>query len=154
MSNIIQAVRSILASYPQISEICCPHNSEDDSKIHIDFTEPNPTSYGLSSEGDKLISEDILGNQKRQHNFMLYATYSSISDYERLSNSTALLALTTWLHDQIGGEVETVIGNDTYTGEITRLSAENGQLLAIPQESETSGWQYMLQIVVEYTVRR
>lgn len=142
--NIIEKVRSILERFPKIAEIC--------NEIHIDFADPEPTSYGLSSTGDALISEDILGNQKRQHSFMLYTTYSSISDYERLNNSTALLELSTWLHEQIGEEVETTIGDAVYTGEIARLSAENGMLYAIPQENELDGWQYQLQIIAEYTV--
>ena len=142
--NIIEKVRSILERFPKIAGIC--------NEIHIDFADPEPTSYGLSSTGDALISEDILGNQKRKHSFMLYTTYSSISDYERLNNSTALLELSTWLHEQIGEEVETTIGDAVYTGEITRLSAENGMLYAIPQENELDGWQYQLQIIAEYTV--
>ena len=87
--NIIEKVRSILESFPKISEVC--------NSIHIDFTDPEPTSYGLSSTGDDLIVEDVLGNQRRQHSFMLYTTYSSMNDYERLSNSAVLLELSVWL---------------------------------------------------------
>ena len=57
--NIIETVRSILESFPKISDVC--------NEVHIDFADPEPTSYGLSSTGDELISEDVLGNQKRQH---------------------------------------------------------------------------------------
>ena len=97
--NIIEKVRAILESFPKISEVC--------NSIHIDFADPEPTSYGLSSTGDQLISEDILGNQRRQHSFLLYSTYSSINDYERLNNSTALTELCVWLKEQTGEEVET-----------------------------------------------
>ena len=142
--NIIEKVRSILESFPKISEVC--------NSIHIDFTDPEPTSYGLSSTGDDLITEDVLGNQLRQHSFMLYTTYSSMNDYERLSNSTALLELSVWLKEQIGCEVETVCGSTTYTGKLEKLTASNGMLFAVPQENELDGVQYQLTIIAEYTV--
>lgn len=142
--NIIEKVRDILQSFPKISEVC--------NEIHIDFADPEPTSYGLSSTGDSLVTEDVLGNQKRQHSFLLYTTYSSINDYERLNNSTALLELSAWLSTQISAEVETIIDDETYTGEITKLTAANGMLYDVPQESELDGVQYQLQIIAEYTV--
>lgn len=142
--NIIEKVQAILESFPKISEIC--------NSVHIDFTEPEPTSYGLSSLGDELITEDIIGGQTRQHTFMLYTTYSSINDYERLHNSSALLELGTWLERQTDCEVTTTIGDDTYTGTLTKLKTANGMLCAIPQENEYDAYQYQLQIVAEYTV--
>lgn len=142
--NIIEKVRDILQSFPKISEVC--------NEIHIDFADPEPTSYGLSSTGDSLVTEDVLGNQKRQHSFLLYTTYSSINDYERLNNSTALLELSAWLSTQISAEVETIIDDETYTGEITKLTAANGMLYDVPQENELDGVQYQLQIIAEYTV--
>ena len=142
--NIIEKIRSILESFPKISEVC--------NSIHIDFADSEPTSYGLSSTGDELVKEDVLGNQLRQHSFMLYTTYSSINDYERLNNSSALLELAVWLKDQIGCEVETTVGSETYTGTLEKLTASNGMLFEIPQESELEGVQYQLTIIAEYTV--
>lgn len=144
--NIIETVRSILESFPKISEVC--------NEVHIDFADPEPTSYGLSSTGDELITEDILGNQLRQHSFMLYTTYSSINDYERLSNSTALLELGLWLKEQTGCEVESTVGSTVYTGRLEKLTAANGMLISVPQENEMDGVQYQLQIIAEYTVER
>ncbi len=144
--NIIETVRSILESFPKISEVC--------NEVHIDFADPEPTSYGLSSTGDELITEDILGNQLRQHSFMLYTTYSSINDYERLNNSTALLELGVWLKEQTGCEVETTICDNTYTGRLEKLTAANGMLISVPQENEMDGVQYQLQIIAEYTVEK
>jgi hypothetical protein len=144
--NIIETVRSILESFPKISEVC--------NEVHIDFADPEPTSYGLSSTGDELITEDILGNQLRQHSFMLYTTYSSINDYERLNNSTALLELGLWLKEQTGCEVESTVGSTVYTGRLEKLTAANGMLISVPQENEMDGVQYQLQIIAEYTVER
>ena len=106
----------------------------------------------MSSTGDSLVSEDVLGNQTRQHSFLLYTTYSGINDYERLSNSSALLELSQWLHDQTGGEVVSTYDGETRTGTITEIRAENGMLYAVPQENNVDGLQYQLQIIATYTV--
>ena len=127
--NIIKKMRDILQKFPEIQEVC--------NTVHVDFTDPEPTSYGLSSVGDSLVKTDILGNQTRQHNFFLYSTFSSISDYERLENSSTLLELAQWLENQTDEK-------------IIKITAENGQLFAVPQENELDGWQYQLQIVVHY----
>lgn len=134
----------ILESFPKISTVC--------NEIHIDFADPEPTFYGLSSTGDSLIKEDILGNQTRQHSFLLYSTFSGINDFERQENSTALLELSVWLKEQVGAEIETTTEDETYKGIITKITAENGMLYAVPQENNIDGMQYQLQIVVQYTV--
>lgn len=143
--NIIERMREILESFPKISTVC--------NAIHIDFADPEPTSYGLSSTGDSLIKEDILGNQTRQHSFLLYSTFSGINDFERQENSTALLELAVWLKNQTGGEVKTEIGGETHKGEIIKITAENGMLYAVPQENNIDGMQYQLQIITQYTVK-
>lgn len=142
--NIIERMREVLESFPKISTVC--------NEIHIDFADPEPTSYGLSSTGDSLIKEDILGNQTRQHSFLLYSTFSGINDFERQENSTALLELAVWLKNQTGGEVETEIDGETHKGEIIKITAENGMLYAVPQENNMDGMQYQLQIMAQYTV--
>lgn len=138
--NIIETVRALLLEFPEISAVV--------GEIHIDFADPEPTSYGLASEGDTLISEDILGNQTRQHSFMLYSTFSGINDYERLQNSGALLRLTHWLSAQRNVPVE----HDGKPGLMKSIRAENGMLYAVPQENAADGMQYQLQIIAEYTV--
>lgn len=144
--NVIEKVREILQSFPKISEIC--------NEIHVDFAAPEPTSYGLSSIGDSLVREDILGNQIRQHTFILYSTFSAYNDYERLGNSTALLELSHWLHTQTDQEVESQIGEETFAGQITKLTAENGMIYSVPQDNLADGVQYQLQIIAEYTVEK
>lgn len=138
--NIIETVRGILKSFPKIAEVV--------GEVHIDFADPSPTSYGLSSVGDTLLHEDVLGNQVRQHTFMLYSTFSSINDYERLANSSVLLELSLWLKDQTGAQVTSLNG----VGELTKLTAENGMLIAVPEENLADGVQYQMQIIAEYSV--
>ena len=143
--NIIDKMIEILESFPKISTVC--------NEIHIDFADPEPTSYGLSSTGDSLIKEDILGNQTRQHSFILYSTFSGINDFERQENSTALLELSVWLKNQIGTKIETETDGEIHKGTITKISAENGMLYAVPQENTADGMQYQLQITAQYTVQ-
>ena len=142
--NIIETIRNILQSFPKISEVV--------GEIHVDFADPEPQSYGLSSVGDALLSEDILGNQRRQHTFLLYTTYSGINDYERLCNSNALLELSYWLHEQTGHKITSIIGGTEHTGELLELRAENGMLYSVPEENLTDGVQYQLQIIAVYTI--
>ena len=87
--NIIEVVKSIVAEYPGMDEFT--------GGIHVDFTRDNDGDFGLYSTGDTLIREDILGNQRRQHNFILYAHNQSVTDYERLNNSAWILNLHYWL---------------------------------------------------------
>lgn len=140
MTDIIETVRGLLQDYPEIGEVV--------GEIHIDFADPEPTSYGLSSEGDTLLSEDILGNQTRQHSFVLYSTFSGINDFERLQNSGALLRLSHWLTQQR----DVPVVHDGHSGVMKSIRAENGMLYNVPQENAADGMQYQLQLIAEYTV--
>lgn len=140
MTDIIETVRDLLESFPEISAVV--------GEIHIDFADPEPTSYGLTSEGDTLIAEDVLGNQTRQHSFMLYSTFSGINDFERLQNSGALLRLTHWLSQQR----DIPVTHEGHAGVVKSIRAENGMLYNVPQENAADGMQYQLQIIAEYTI--
>lgn len=128
--NIIEKVKQILSGFSGISE------------LHTDFAGIMPESFSLSSVGDTLIKTDILGNQTRRHSFLFYAIFSSINDFERLSNSSALLNLTKWLENQKNIEID--------GGKITKISAENGMLYEVPDENEIVGYRYQMQIFAEY----
>lgn len=142
--NIIEKVKAILLEFPKIKEVC--------NTIHVDFAETEPMSYGLSSLGDELIKEDVLGNQRRSHSFMLYATFSAINDYERMHNSGALLELTHYLDSIEGEKVQHIIDGETREGEIVKLTATNGMLFSVPEENLITGIQYQLTIKAEYTI--
>lgn len=142
--NIIEKVRDLIQSFPKIAQVC--------DAVHVDFSDKEPTSYGLSSLGDTLISEDILGNQIRQHSFMLRSTFSAINDYERMSNSGVLLDLAQYLDSCADEEVTHEIGGIVYTGTIRRITTANGSLAVITNGNVVNGWFYQLQIVAEYTV--
>ncbi|MCH5297864.1 MAG: hypothetical protein J1E85_09360 [Ruminococcus sp.] len=145
--NIIELVKSILQSFPKINEVC--------NDIHIDFTDRTNDSYGLSSIGDALLAEDVLGNQRRQHNFILYAVFQSANDYDRLNNSGVLLELQLWLERQAQHqEFENIVDNEKLTGVLTKLTCSNGMLYAIPENNLNSGVQYQMQITAEYKIER
>lgn len=143
--NIIELVKSLLQEFPKINEVC--------NDIHVDFTNDTPTDYGLSPTGDTLLSEDILGNQLRQHTFVLYAVYQSLNDYDRLANSGTLLELQMWLeYNADRQKVSITIGNKEYTGELKKLTCANGMLYSVPQENMIDGVLYQLQITAQYTI--
>lgn len=143
--NIIELVKSLLQEFPKINEVC--------NDIHVDFTNDIPTSYGLSPTGDVMLSEDILGNQLRQHTFALYAVYQSVNDYDRLANSGTLLELQMWLENKGKGQLVTmIIDDEKLTGKIEKVTCANGMLYSVPQENMIDGVMYQLQITAQYTI--
>lgn len=143
--NIIELLKSILMTFPRIEEVC--------NDIHVDFTDPTPTNYGLSSTGDALLSEDILGGQTRRHNFILYAVFQSQSDYDRMANSGVLLELAYWLEKQADNQrISVPVGGTELNGRLTQIACENGMLYEIPDENMNAGVLYQLQIAAFYDV--
>lgn len=134
--NVIEAVKSTLEAYSEISAVC--------NSIHVDFSSNEPTDYGISSVSDSKLSEDILGNQTRSNTFMLYSTFSSINDYERLKNSSSLLNLGYYLDSQHNISID--------NGEIESISVGNGMLYDVPEENDVNGVRYQLQIVATYKI--
>ena len=143
--NIIEFVKDTLTNYPKIQEFT--------NNIYVDFTDGEPTNFGLYSTGDTLLSEDILGNQTRQHNFVLYAVNQSYNDYDRLANSTFLLDLAYWL-ERYKSDValEVTIDNKVYQGKLKSLSSANGMLYQVANDDMNSGVMYQIQIYAQYTI--
>ena len=142
--NIIELVKQILTDYPRILEFT--------NEIKVDFTDDTPTSFGLSSVGDQLIKEDILGNQIRRHNFVLYALNQSFTDYDRLANSTFLLDLTYWLEQYRNNDpIEVTIDNKTVSGKLLGLSSANAMLYMVPTGDINDGVTYQIQIYAQYS---
>lgn len=140
--NIIELVKQTLTDYPKISEFT--------NEVQIDFTTSDPTNFGISSTGDALLKGDVLGNQTRQHNFVLYAVNQSFNDYDRLANSTFLLELAYWLETIKGQEIIAVIGNKEKKGKLLSLGSANGMLFSIPTGNIHDGVTYQIQIYAKY----
>ena len=142
--SIIDYMRYLLINYPKISDVC--------NTVNIDFVDSVDDSYGLSSMGDVLLQRDILGNQTRQHNFMLYATYQSVNDFDRLNNSGVLLDLAYYLDSKNNDVITTEINGEKKVGIVKQIKTENGSIVAIPEGNMVAGVQYQLQLSVTYEI--
>ncbi|MGN0506637.1 MAG: hypothetical protein ACI4FZ_08755 [Lachnospiraceae bacterium] len=144
--NIIETVNQLLTDCPLIQEFT--------NDIHIDFTTNETGDYGLFSNGDTKVKEDILGNQTRQHNFVLNATNQSFNDFNRLQNSSFLLDLAYWLETVKGQEVTAEINGVKYSGAITKLWSANGMMYQVPNGNIADGVMYQLQIYAQYKLKK
>lgn len=143
--NIIEAVKLIISDCPLVQDLS--------GSINIDYTEDSPVSFGLYPTGDQLTKENILGNQDRRHNFVLYAVFQSFTDYDRLANSTFLLNLAYYLeHAATGQEIEVTIDNKTVSGKLTKLSSANGMLYGYQDGTLSGPVTYQIQIYAEYHI--
>lgn len=145
--TIIEYMRQKLTEYPKISEFL----AGDD--IHVDFTDPAPVNYGLSSTGDTLLKEDLLGNQTRQHNFVLYAVGQSFTDYNRLANSNFLLELAYWLErlpEEAG--ITAVAGEQELKGRFLKATTANAMSMGLMGETIDQGVMYQIQIYAQYKI--
>ena len=136
--NIIELVKSIVESY------------EDIGKLHIDYTGAVLDSCGISSTGDVLQTEDILGNKTRQHNFVLYTVWQSQSDYDRMVNSGILLGLQCFLENT--AHEQSVTSPDGKNGNLKSITCSNGMLYQVPNGNFNAGVIYQLQISAQYII--
>ena len=126
--TIIDFMRQKLTEYPKISEFLV------DGDIHVDFTEPG-SSYGLSSNGDSLVKEDMLGNQTRRHNFVMYAVAPSFT--EQLPEEDGLVAN---------------IGNQELEARFIKATTSNAMAMQPMGETVNDGILYQIQIQVTYKI--
>lgn len=140
--NIIELMQSIVMSFPKLNDV-----------LHIDYTTTDTDSYGLSPTGDTLIKSDVLGNQERQHTFILYAVYQSVNDYDRLANSGLINELQLWLEKQAKGQTLTVtFGGNELAGTLIKITCSNGMLYDIPDSNLIGNVMYQLQITADYKI--
>lgn len=143
--TIIDYMRQKLTEFPKIAEFL----TTDD--IHIDFTEPDTGHYGLSSTGDSLVKEDLLGNQLRQHNFVMYAAGQSYTDYNRLANSNFLLELAYWLERlPEGDEITSSVDGEEVTCKFLKATTANAMSMGLMGETINDGVMYQIQIYARY----
>lgn len=145
--TIIDYMRQKLSEYPGISGFLpC-------GGMHIDFTDPDPTGYGLSSTGDSLVKEDVLGNQTRRHNFVLYAVGQSYTDYNRLANSNFLLELSYWLERLPEGDtLEAEVDGKAVHGRFVKAASANAMAMQPMTEDINDGVLYQIQIYATYKI--
>lgn len=145
--TIIDYMRHKLAEYPKISEFLA------DGGIHVDFTGPDAESYGLSSNGDSLVREDLIGNQIRRHNFALSAVAPSFTDYNRIANSNFLLELGYWLERlPEGDELTAMAGERELPGRFLKAATANAMAMMPMGETLNDGILYQIQIQATYEI--
>jgi hypothetical protein len=143
--NIIELVNELVTN--------CPHVSALANEVHVDYTEDDPANFGMYPTGDQLLKEDIVGNQERQHNFVLYSIFQSFNDYERMANSTFLLDLAYWLEHAANDQtIEVTINEQTVPGTLTKLSSANGMLYGYQDGTLSGPVTYQLQIYAQYNL--
>lgn len=102
--TILEITKQIINEYPHIEEFT--------NNIHYDFSDDTEGEAGLYIAGDRKISEDVLGNQMRQSDMIMYATCQAASDYDRLNNSNFLSNLSWYLENVEQCAHEVTIGDD------------------------------------------
>lgn len=142
--NIVEKLKQILNDYPDIMQFT--------NDIHVDFTDSNPTNFGLSSIGDNFLREDIVGNKLRKHSFILYANNQAYTDYDRLVNTNFLLNLNYYLETVKNIEIIANINEEEKNGIITNISSSNGMLFNITTGDINDGVNYQIQIYVTYKI--
>lgn len=143
--NIVEAVKDILSKYKRINEFS--------NGVQIDFTSNENENYGLFSIGDQLIKSDILDNQKRKNNFVLYAITQSSNDFDRLNNSTFLLELGYYLDSIKNVEITANINGTERVGKITKISCSNAMLYDVLEGDINNFVRYQIQVSVEYEIK-
>ncbi len=146
--NIIERMGDILNNAPNITSFT--------NKVHHDFTANKPgDNFGLYSVGDAIVTKDILGNEVRRHNFILYAHNQAYTDYDRLVNSGFLLELSYYLEsitEASGYDVEVKLGETTKSGRLTEVSCANAMLYQVPTGNINDGVEYQVQLYATYKV--
>lgn len=144
--TIIDYMRQKLTEYPKISEFLT------DEGVHVDFTESG-SSFGLSSQGDILVKEDVLGNQIRRHSFSMYAVAPSFTDYCRIANSNFLLGLAYWLErlpEEDGLEME--VDGTQLKGRFLKATTANAMAMQPMGQTVNDGILYQIQIQANYKI--
>lgn len=86
--TIIEAVKSFVETCPYLPEL---------ARVHIDHTGDKPSNYGVSSNGEDILTQYFDGTTLRRHAFALYAREYTTDDAERLENSGFLERFGGWL---------------------------------------------------------
>lgn len=138
--NVIDATKNILNNYKRMKEFS--------KGIEIDHSDSMVEGVGLFSNGDTLIKEDVLGNQTRRANFILYSVSRGTTDMERLRNNGFLLELGYYLDKQKNIEITGKIEDKEYPGKITKVRSSNGMKYSV--NTENKNFIYQIQVLVEY----
>lgn len=139
--NVIERMKQVLMEFPKLSQLAVAGG------MHIDFTEDDTENYSLSSIGDRLVKKDILGNQTRCNDMILYVVTGNVNDAGRLSSSSLLLELGYYLEGQRGMSVTGTIGETELPGKIRSITATNGMAYTISEDGQYLTYQMQLKVI-------
>jgi len=143
--NIIERVQKVLTDLTIL---------DDFNKVHIDYTDNSKyDECGLSSLGESEPKVNISDTKRwHQHNFVLYSYQKSITDADRIANSSLLLSLGYDLSTLKGQEVIATINGSDYVGRITKMWASNAMVYAV--DDPQKGILYQINLFVQYELER
>lgn len=119
----------------------CPFLADID--LHIDQTDEQPVSYSIQTSGLIKLSEDVCGNQKWQYNALIQSREYTSDDLARLNASEFTENFIFWTEEQNAGKNFPKLGKDII---VTRISADNGILLALDEDGDRGVYQIQLHI--------
>lgn len=131
--SLLEAMKNFVQQYPNIADI----------DLHYDQTESEPVNYSIQTSGLVKLSEDILGNQTWQYNALLQSREYTADDISRLNASEFTENFIFWVEHQ----------NMTHNFprldsgfEPTKISADNGMLLALDDDGDRGLYQIQLHL--------
>ncbi len=133
--NVIEVMKDTLSKFRGMQE------------LHIDFTEDDAESYGLSFVGDQCLKEDILGNQERRAEMVLYLVTDNVNDENRLENSSFLLDLGYYLEQQRRMPVTAIVDDMTYTGQVKRITVANAMAYTVSEDGQYITYKIQIQCI-------
>lgn len=86
--NLVETIKKIFTDREFMNEF---------NGMHVDYTNSEEYDSGLFLTNDRKISEDMIGNVKRQASFTVYRNVYNLSDAERIQNSSFILELSAYL---------------------------------------------------------
>lgn len=131
--SILESVKVFVESCPFLADI----------DLHIDQTDEQPINYSIQTSGLIKLSEDVCGNQEWQYNALLQSREYTADDLSRLNASEFTENFIFWTEEQNMLKIFPQLGGGRI---VTRISADNGILLALDEDGDRGLYQIQLHI--------
>lgn len=131
--SILESVKDFVKTCPYLSDI----------DLHIDQVDSEPVNYSIQTSGLIKLSEDVCGNQSWQFNALLQSREYTADDLARLNASEFTENFIFWTEYQNMQRSFPNLGDNRI---VTRMSADNGILLALDEDGDRGVYQIQLHI--------
>lgn len=118
--------------------------------VHIDFVEEMDGCAGVSLMGDKLLKRDILGNQTRLSDLLIYMVAQGVNDYERQANTEALTELGLHLDVMKRNAITVTYDGEEHDGEINSVSVSEASVYTVSEDGVYTT--YQMKVSVNYEI--